>query len=116
MLSINSNINASMATYAMRQANAGEVRAGERLSSGSRVNSAADDAAGLSVGTRMQSQFLGIQRSVQNATDWVSLFQTAEGGLNEINNMLKRMRELTVQADNATLNNNDRNSLNLELK
>ena len=49
----------------------------ERLSTGLRINSAADDAAGLSVGTRMQSQFLGIQRSVQNATDWVSLFQTA---------------------------------------
>jgi flagellin len=116
MLSVNSS---SDSLRAQRFLNTSENRLKvnfERLSSGLRVNRAADDAAGLSISTRMQSQIQGIQRSIQNATDWTSLFQTAEGGLNEINHMLQRMRELTVQANNGTLNDSDRGSLDLELK
>ena len=116
MLSVNSS---SDSLRAQRFLNTSENRLKvnfERLSSGLRVNRAADDAAGLSISTRMQSQIQGIQRSIQNATDWTSLFQTAEGGLSEINHMLQRMRELTVQANNGTLNDSDRGSLDLELQ
>lgn len=88
----------------------------ERLSSGLRINGAKDDAAGLSIGTSMSAQLRGVQKSIQNSTDWISLFQTAEGGLNEMSNILQRVRELSVQALNGTNNDSDRASLNAEVQ
>ena len=88
----------------------------ERLSSGLRINGAKDDAAGLSIGTSMSAQIRGVQKSIQNSTDWTSLFQTAEGGLNEMTNILQRVRELSVQALNGTNNDSDRDSLNAEVQ
>jgi flagellin len=88
----------------------------ERLSSGLRINGAKDDAAGLSISTGMTAQIRGVQKSIQNSTDWISLFQTAEGGLNEMSNILQRVRELSVQSLNGTNNDSDRASLNAEVQ
>jgi len=87
----------------------------QRLSSGLRINSAADDAAGLSISTRMQSQIEGLNQSARNANDGVSLLQTAEGALSEMGTMLQRARELVVQAGNETLSANDREAIQAEL-
>ncbi|MCB1758030.1 MAG: flagellin, partial [Gammaproteobacteria bacterium] len=86
----------------------------ERLSSGMRVNSAKDDAAGLAIAERMNAQVKGMNVAIRNANDGISLAQTAEGGLNEIGNMLQRMRELAVQAANGTNSADDRDNLNAE--
>jgi len=86
----------------------------QRLSSGLRVNSARDDAAGLAIAERMNAQVKGMNVAVRNANDAISLAQTAEGGLNEIGNMLQRMRELAVQSANGTNSVNDRKNLELE--
>ena len=87
----------------------------ERLSTGLRINGASDDVAGLSISTRMGSQVEGLQQSIRNANDSISLFQTAEGALGEIENMLQRARELSVQASNAVLNTADRQSIQSEI-
>jgi len=83
----------------------------QRLSSGLRINSAKDDAAGLAISSRMTSQIRGINQSVRNANDGISLLQTAEGALDEVTNALQRMRELAVQSANGTYNSSDRQSL-----
>lgn len=85
----------------------------QRLSSGMRVNSAKDDAAGMAIATRMESQIRGLNQAVRNASDGISLAQTAEGALGDIQNNLARMRELAVQAANAT-SNADIASINAE--
>src|ERR1035437_8438460 len=85
----------------------------QRLSSGLRVNSAKDDAAGLAIATRMESQIRGLNQAVRNASDGISLAQTAEGALGSIQTNLARMRELAVQASNAT-SNSDIESINGE--
>ena len=72
-------------------------QATERLSSGNRINSAKDDAAGLAISNRMTSQIRGLDQAVRNANDGVSLIQTAEGALQEVTNILQRMRELSIQ-------------------
>jgi len=86
----------------------------QRLSSGMRVNSAKDDAAGLAIAERMNTQVRGMTVAGRNANDGISLAQTAEGSLGQVSNMLQRMRELAVQAANGTNNANDRASLNNE--
>lgn len=86
----------------------------ERLSSGLRVNSAKDDAAGLAIAERMNAQVKGMNQAVRNANDGISLAQTAEGGLNEVGSMLQRMRELAVQSVNGTNSTGDRSNLNAE--
>ena len=86
----------------------------ERLSSGLRVNSAKDDAAGLAIAERMETQVRGMQVAMRNAADGISLSQTAEGGLNEVGNMLQRMRELAVQSANGTNSEGDRANLQTE--
>jgi len=88
----------------------------QRLSSGLRINTAADDAAGLAISERLRAQVSGDQQAVRNAQDGVSLFQTAEGALDEVHSMLQRARELTVQAANGTLSNNDVASIGAELQ
>ena len=86
----------------------------ERLSSGLRVNSAKDDAAGLAIAERMNTQVRGMNVAMRNANDGISLAQTAEGGLNEVGNMLQRMRELAVQSANGTNSDSDRTNLQAE--
>lgn len=85
-----------------------------RLSSGLRINSAKDDAAGLAISDRMTSQIRGLNQAVRNANDGISMAQTAEGALQETTNLLQRMREIAVQAANDTNTTNDRTSLNAE--
>ncbi|MDZ4282437.1 MAG: flagellin, partial [Hydrogenophaga sp.] len=87
----------------------------QRLSSGLRVNSAKDDAAGLAIASRMESQVRGMNMAVRNANDGISLAQTAEGALGKVGDMLQRMRELAVQSANATNNADDRSALNAEV-
>src|SRR5574344_1056010 len=87
----------------------------QRLSSGLRVNSAKDDAAGLAIAERMSTQVRGFAVASRNANDGISLAQTAEGALGKVGDMLQRMRELAVQAGNATNSKSDREALNAEL-
>ena len=101
MTVINTNVGALMArTYAATSAQRTETSM-ERLSSGLRINGAADDAAGLAVANKMQSQLKGIKMAVRNSQDGISLVQTAESGMGEISNMILRMRELAVQMENG---------------
>ncbi|HSI47701.1 MAG TPA: flagellin [Ideonella sp.] len=86
----------------------------QRLSSGMRVNSAKDDAAGLAIAERMNSQVRGMNVAIRNANDGISLSQTAEGALSKVGDSLQRMRELAVQARNATNSSSDKDSLNKE--
>lgn len=88
----------------------------QRLSSGLRVNSAKDDAAGLAIAERMNAQVRGSQVAIRNANDGISLAQTAEGALGKIGDNLQRMRELTVQARNSTNSTSDKDSLNKEFE
>ena len=90
-------------------------RSFERLSSGLRVNGARDDAAGLSITTRMGSQVEGLQQSIRNANDSISLYQTAEGALGEVEGMLQRIRELAVQSANGALQTSDREAIQAEV-
>jgi flagellin len=87
----------------------------QRLSSGLRVNSAKDDAAGLAIADRMNTQVKGLDVAARNANDGISLSQTAEGALGKVTDMLQRMRELAVQSSNATNTQTDRNSLDAEV-
>jgi len=87
----------------------------EKLSSGYRINKAADDAAGLSISEKMRSQISGLNQAQRNAQDGISLVQTAEGALNETHSILQRMRELAVQSANATNTTSDRQSIQLEV-
>ena len=86
----------------------------ERLSSGLRVNSAKDDAAGMAIAERMNAQVRGMNVAIRNANDGVSLAQTAEGAIGQISNMMQRMRELAVQSANASNSASDRTNLNSE--
>ena len=88
----------------------------ERLSSGKRINSAKDDAAGLAISNRMTSQVRGLDQAIRNANDGVSLVQTAEGALQEVTNILQRMRELSIQSANGIYSDADRQTLNAETK
>lgn len=91
-------------------------QATERLSSGNRINSAKDDAAGLAISNRMTSQVRGLDQAIRNANDGISLIQTAEGALQESTNILQRMRELSVQSANGIYSESDRNTLQAEVK
>lgn len=91
-------------------------KATERLSSGNRINSAKDDAAGLAIANRMTSQVRGLDQAVRNANDGISLIQTAEGALQESTNILQRMRELSVQSANGIYSDSDRKTLQAEVK
>ena len=115
MTVINTNIAALTALNGSRMASAGTQTAMQRLSTGKRINSAKDDAAGLAISSRMTSQVRGLAVAVRNANDGISLAQTAEGALGQVTNMLQRMKELSVQSANGTLSNSDRSSLQNEL-
>jgi flagellin len=114
-LNINTNIGALGAAAAASQSARSMESAMERLASGQRINSAADDAAGLSISTRMDSQVRALNMAIRNADDGISLMQTAEGAMDEVTNILQRMRELSVQASNGTYTDSDRESLHAEV-
>src|SRR5687768_1877229 len=88
----------------------------QRLSSGLRINSAKDDAAGLAISDRMTTQISGLNQAARNANDGISLAQTTEGALQEVTNNLQRIRELAVQSANATNSSSDRNALDQEVQ
>jgi len=111
---INTNIASLNAQRNLNSAQSGNDTALQRLSSGLRINSAADDAAGLSISTRFDAQINGSNQAIRNSADGVSLAQTAEGALDSITDSLQRIRELAVQSANGTNNAVDREALNLE--
>src|SRR5471030_2643122 len=113
-LTINTNI-ASLNAQRNLNASQGSLSTSmQRLSSGLRVNSAKDDAAGLAIAERMNAQVRGMNVAVRNANDGISMSQTAEGALAQVSNSLQRMRELAVQARNSTNSSSDKDSLNKE--
>ena len=112
---INTNIGALKAANASNAAGKALGTAMERLSTGKRINSAKDDAAGLAIATSMTSQVRGMSQGIRNANDGISMAQTAEGALNEVTNMLQRQRELTVQASNNTYSADDLANLKSEM-
>ena len=112
---INTNISSMKAANASTQAGKALGTAMERLSTGKRINSAKDDAAGLAIATSMTSQVRGMSQGIRNANDGISMAQTAEGALNEVTNMLQRQRELTVQASNGTYSADDKANLKAEM-
>jgi flagellin len=114
-LYINSNIGSLNAQRKLTSTTTSLTRSFERLSSGLRINSARDDAAGLSISTRFTAQIRGLNQAIRNSNDGISLAQTAEGALNETTNILQRVRELAVQSANDTNNDSDRNSLQAEV-
>ena len=87
----------------------------EKLSSGLRINRAADDAAGLAISQKLQAQVTGLNQAQRNAQDGISMVQTAEGALNEVHSMLQRIRELAVEAANSTLSSSDAQSVSTEI-
>ncbi|MBW8349440.1 flagellin [Bacillus sp. IITD106] len=113
---INHNIQALNAYRNLSQTMGSTSKSLEKLSSGLRINRAADDAAGLAISEKMRSQIRGLGMAERNALDAVSLIQTAEGALNETHTILQRMRELSVQAANGTLDDDDRKSIQLEIE
>ena len=115
MNSINTNMSALTAQANMQKQSREMESAMERLSSGLRINSAADDAAGSAIASKMESQIRSLDVAVRNANDAISLTQTAEGALGEVENILQRMRELSVQAGNSTLNTGDRSQIQNEI-
>jgi len=114
MTTINTNVSSLLAKNALVANERSMSTAMERLSTGVRINSAKDDAAGLAIAAKMTSQIKGLDQAVRNANDAVSLIQTAEGALIETSNMLQRMRELAVQASSDTNTLTDRTALNQE--
>ncbi len=115
MTVINTNVGALRAQNGSRSASMTLSTAMERLSTGKRINSAKDDAAGLAIASRMNAEVRGMNVAIRNANDGISLAQTAEGALGEVSNMLQRMRELAVQSANGTNSSTDRAALQAEL-
>lgn len=115
MVAINTNIASLLAQNNTRQVNNELEKAMERLSSGLRINSAGDDAAGLAISSRMEAQVRGLQAAIKNANDGISVTQVAEGAMEEVGNILQRMRELAVQAANDSNSDADRAYLQAEV-
>ena len=115
MLSINTNVGALKAAQASYSVNKSMETSMERLSTGKRVNSAHDDAAGLAIATRLNAEIAGINQSIKNAADAQGMLATAEGGLVEVHSLLLRMRELAVQSANETVSVADRDMLQTEV-
>ena len=114
MTVINTNVSALYAQAAITSNARSLSTAMQELSTGKRINSASDDAAGIAIASKLTSQIKGLNQAVRNANDGISLLQTAEGATNEITNMLQRMRELTVQSGNDTNSTTDRTALATE--
>jgi len=114
MTVINTNIKSLVAANALKVNNRAMASTMEQLSTGRRINSASDDAAGLAISENMTAQIRGLNMAVRNANDGISMAQTAEGALVEVSNMLQRMRELSVQASTGTLSTEQRDYLSAE--
>lgn len=114
MAVVNTNIGASVAQQALVRNERSMSAAMEQLSTGKKINSAADDAAGLAISSRMTAQIRGLDQAVRNANDGISMVNTAEGAMIEVTAMLQRMREITVQSANGTTDSDDRTYLNKE--
>jgi len=112
---INTNVKALVAQESMRASGLSLSQAMERLSTGSKINSAKDDAAGLAITNRMTAQIRGMAKAIGNVNDAISMTQTAEGAIGSVSDILQRMRELAVQAGSGTMNDSDRSSLQLEV-
>jgi flagellin len=115
MTVIGTNTASLRAGAASASANSQLQTAIERLSTGKRINSAKDDAAGLAIASSMTAQIKGMSQAMRNANDGISMAQTAEGALGEVANMLQRIRELAVQSASGTYGSNDRTNLNAEV-
>jgi flagellin len=113
---VNTNVNASIAQAALTKNDRELSAAMQQLSTGKKINSAADNASGLAISARMTSQIRGLDQAVRNANDGVSMVQVAEGALEEIGSMLQRIRELAVQSGTGTTASADRTSLNTEFQ
>jgi flagellin len=111
---ISTNISATLAANALAKNERSMTISMERLSTGQRINTAKDDAAGLAISLRMSGQIRGLEQAARNANDGISMVQTVEGASKEIMNMLVRMRELAVQAASETYSDTDRDALDLE--
>ena len=116
MASINTNMSAQVASNSMTRNERSMTSTMERLSTGLRINSAKDDAAGLAISSKMTSQIRGLNQAVRNANDAISMIQVAEGAMKEVTNMVQRMRELAVQAISDSNTSDDRGALNNEYK
>ena len=108
---INHNMNSLRAKRDVKVNSKSSTKSKEKLSSGLKINSAKDNSAGLSISEKMRAQIRGLDRAAQNAEDGASLIQTADGALNETNDILQRMRQLSVQASNDTNTESDRNAI-----
>ena len=116
MTVINTNVSATLASNALVRNERAMSTSIERLSTGKRINSAADDAAGLAISARMASQVKGLDQAARNVADGVSMVQTIEGAGKEILNIMTRMKELSVQARSETYSDTDRDALDLEFQ
>jgi flagellin len=116
MTVINTNLKSLISQNALIRNNRSVETAMEQLSTGKRINSSADDAAGMAISNRITSQIRGLDQAVRNANDGISLIQTVEGSLNEVNSMLQRMRELSIQSANDTNKDEDRVFMNMEFQ
>ena len=114
MASINTNVAAQISANALAKNDRAMTQSMQRLATGTRINSAADDAAGLAVASKLSSQITGLGQAVRNGNDAIAVLQTADGAMIEVGNMLQRMRELAVQGGNGTLSSTDLTALNTE--
>ena len=114
MAVVNTNVSASLAQSALTRNERALGSAMEQLSTGSKINSASDDAAGLAMASKFTAQIKGLDMAVKNASDAISMISTAEGALDEVGTMLQRMRELAVQSSNGTVTAEDRDYMDLE--
>ncbi|MCG9553393.1 flagellin [Vibrio sp. Isolate31] len=114
-ITVNTNVSALVAQRNLSNANNMLTQSLERLASGSRINSAKDDAAGLQISNRLEAQMSGIDVAVRNANDGISIMQTAEGAMNETTNIMQRMRDLSLQASNGSNSQSERTAIQEEI-
>ena len=114
MAVINTNIAATLTANALAKNDRAMTQTMERLATGSRINSASDDAAGLAIASKLTAQVTGLNQAVRNGNDAIAMLQTADGAMEEVGNMLQRMRELGVQGGTGTISSDDRQALNTE--
>lgn len=113
-LRIRTNVQSLKATNSLEKTKREEAKTLQKLSSGSRINSASDDAAGLAISEKLKSQITSTRQAVRNSNDGISMIQTAEGGMNEVSNILIRLRELSIQAASDTVGDDERKFSDLE--
>ena len=114
MAVINTNVAAQISANALAKNDRAMTQSMQRLATGTRINSASDDAAGLAVASKLTSQVRGLSQAVRNGNDAIAVLQTVDGAATEVSNMLQRMRELTVQGGTGTLSSTDLTALNTE--